>query len=97
MLLRDQVIGVGEGDGNILVNTHLAIEGVNVMNGFLKETINNKGFNGLLSVTIAGFTSPESAKIIADLKLNIKCNIEYWYCEQSYVPIFLDFVDEESE
>ena len=82
-------------NNNVLVNTHLVFEGVDAINKFLKEAIGSKGLNNKLYVYITGNTVPFGGKAVADLKLNVTFNIEYWYCEQSILPILLE--TEESE
>lgn len=93
-LLNEQPIGMGA-NNNVLVNTHLVFDGVDAINKFLKEAIGSKGLNKRLYVYISGNTVPFGGKAVADLKLNVTFNIEYWYCEQSVLPILLDIEERE--
>ena len=95
-LINEQVLGMGDG-GSVLANTHLALEGVEAVNGFLRNAIGNEGLTSTLLVKILGVTSPVTLRAVAELQVNITFNIEYWYCEQSVLAVLNSEPDKECE
>ncbi len=95
-LINEQVLGMGNG-GSILANTHLALEGVDAVNGFLRDAIGNKGLSTSLLIKILGKTSPATERAVAELQVNITFNIEYWYCEQSVLIVLEPEPDKECQ
>ncbi|MBA4849630.1 hypothetical protein [Emticicia sp. BO119] len=92
MLLSDEPIGMGEG-ANELINSHLLIAGVERLNNFLKGAIGDEGLKTLF-VQVTGNTVPTNAKAVADLKLKLNFNLEYWYCQESIIPLLVDIEED---
>ena len=95
-LINEHVVGMGDG-GSVLANAHLALEGVDAVNGFLRDAIGNEGLSATLLVKILGQTSPATERAVAELRVNITFNIEYWYCEQTVLAVLNPESDKECE
>lgn len=74
--------------GTVLAaNTYLIFEGVDEINKALAATVKRLYKGAYLTIDIKGNTVPSTARVSATIKLDIKFNMQYSYCEASLFVI----------
>ena len=61
---------------------YLALGGVEEINTALADAIKKSGGKPVLNIAIKGNPSPANTRVAVTLILNIKFNMEYYYCEE---------------